>query len=373
MSPRLRRRGGQAAIFIALCLFCLVIFVALATNMGILVNDKIRMQNAADAGAYAAAYREAQQLNQMVLLNQRIVDKVEECRDALTAQPWPNQCDCQAQSDLAELYIDSCEAQLEILAQDFVDAAKYSASVRPALQAGESSMDQNVSGLTDAGSHLFESSSDSATYAARMDYTVDGTLLNGYVPQPAIARIRRVDDTNFNYPVLLLCRTAIGCIPSGIVPSAKTHTLRTWYYKEDDEPDIWVMASAQGTMRTAYLDIAYSSGGGDGGYFGASTTGGSDMMEAIGVAKPFGGSIGPTRASEAQRTGNTDPAGPYWTGDGVRFAKLTMVDEYRARLAGVGEWQSSSVPGGTAASTNPRDAFAASSSTWKWDAAKLRH
>ncbi|MCP4804084.1 MAG: hypothetical protein GY913_04185 [Proteobacteria bacterium] len=369
----MRRRGGQAAVFIALCLFCLVIFVALATNMGILVNDKIRMQNAADAGAYAAAYREAQQLNKLVLLNQDIVDKVEECRDALTAQPWPNQCDCKAQSNLAELYIDACEAQIEFLAQDFVNAAHYRQSVAPALITGVNTMNANVSGLGDAGSHMHENVYASATYSGRLDYRVDGTLLNGYFPEPAIANIKRVTDTKFNYPVLLLCRTAIGCIPSGVVPSAKTHTLRTWYYKEDAEPDIWVMSSAQGTMRTAYVDIAYSSGGGDGGYFGASTTGGSDKMEAIGVAKPFGGSIGPTKASEAQRTGNTDPLGPYWTGDGVRFAKLAMVDEYRARLAGMGEWQSSSTAGGEVASTNPRDAFASGTSDWSYDASKFRH
>lgn len=360
-------------MFIALCLFCLVIFVALATNMGILVNDKIRMQNAADAGAYAAAYREAQQLNRMVLLNQQIVEKAAECRDNLTRQPWPNQCDCQAQSNLAELYIQSCEIELEILAQDFVDAAHYRSSVAPAVLTGMNTMNANIAGLKGSGSHMHEDVYDSATYSGRLDYRVDGTLLNGYFPEPAIANIKRVTDTKFNYPVLLLCRTAIGCIPSGIVPSAKTHTLRTWYYKEDDEPDIWVMSSAQGTLRTAYLDIAYSSAGSDGGYFGASTTGGSDRMEAIGVAKPFGGSIGPTRASEAQRTGNTDPAGPYWTGDGTRFAKLAMVDEYRARLAGMGEWQSSSSVSGTEASTNPRDAFASGFSDWKYDASKFRH
>lgn len=369
----LRVRRGQAAVFIALCMFGMVIFIALATNMGIVVNDKIRMQNAADASAYAAAYREAQELNRLVILNQAILDKAADCRDNLIAQPWPNQCDCQAQSDLAETYIEGCRIELENLAQDFVDAARYERTVSPALQTGLATMEANVRGSSGTGSTMHENIYNSATFEGRPDYRVEGTLLNGYVRTPSVANFDRVQNTKFNYPVLLLCRTAVGCIPSGIVPSAKTHELATWYYKDDDEPDIWVMSSVQGTMRTAFLDVAYSGGGGDGGYFGGSTTGDSDRMEAVAVAKPFGGSVGPTRASDAQRTGNTDPVGPYWDGLGTRFARLAMVDEYRARLAGVGEWSSSSSADGATANTNPRDAFASGTSPWASAASKLRH
>ena len=368
-----RRRRGQAAVFIALCMFGMVVFVALATNMGIVVNDKIRMQNTADAAAYAAAYREAQELNRLVILNQAILDRAAECRDELIAQPWPNQCDCQAQSDLAETYIEGCRVELERLAQDFVDAARYERTVSPALSTAMSTMNANIRGSNNSGSTTHENVYNSATFEGRPDYRVDGTVLNGFVRTPSIANLKRVQDTKFNYPVLLLCRTAVGCVPSGIVPSARTHELATWYYKDDDEPDIWVMANVQGTMRAQLLDVAYSSGGSDGGYFGGSTTGDSDKMEAVGVAKPFGGSVGPTRASDAQRTGNTDPSGPYWNGQGTRFARLAMVDEYRARLAGMGEWSSSTSADGATANTNPRDAFASGTSRWASEAAKFRH
>ena len=85
---RRRHRSGQAAVLIALVLFSLIIFLALATNMGILVNDKIRMQNSADLGAYAGAYKEAQQLNALVAKNREIVDVVDSCRDTITSRPW---------------------------------------------------------------------------------------------------------------------------------------------------------------------------------------------------------------------------------------------------------------------------------------------
>lgn len=356
-------RRGQAAVLIALCLFSLVIFLAMATNMGILVNDRIRMQNAADMGAYSAAYREAQNLNALVAKNEAIVGKVEECRDMLTSVPWPNSCDCQARSVIAERYIANCQAQIEVLASQFLESAAWTNSVDPALDAGMATMDANIPGLSSSGSRMVQGLG-SASY--RYGYYSDGTAL---VPSMnTIATYRRVNDTKFNYPVLLLCPTNAGCIANGVVPSAQTAELRTWYYKDDTNADIWVMAEASGTMRSTYLDVAYSASGNDGGYFGASSTGGDDRMVAIAVAKPFGGSIGPSppSSSPAQRSGNTDPTGPYWTGRSVRFARLAMVDEYRARIAGVSEWD-----GSATATYEPRSALSLSS--WGADAVKFRH
>ncbi|MCB9761936.1 MAG: hypothetical protein H6739_19080 [Alphaproteobacteria bacterium] len=357
--PR-RARRGQAAVLIALCLFGLVIFLALATNMGILVNDKVRMQSAADLGAYAAAYKEAQQLNRMVARNEAILEEVKDCRNTLTSVPWPSACDCEARSALAETYITLCELRIEALATDFLVEASWSQSVGPAMDAGMATMDANIPGLRSSGSKLYQGPGSASAPTAHRS---EGTM---FMPGlPTIASYRRVQDTNFNYPVMLMCPTNVGCIPMGIVPSARTHQLRTWYYKDDTDPDVWVMAEATGTMRSAYLDIGYSSGGRDGGYFGASSTGGTDRMYAVAVAKPYGGSVGPTAASPAQRNANTDAEGPYWTGRGTRFAKLTMVDEYRARMAGIGEWDSAS------ASDEPRTALQLSA--WGLDASKFRH
>lgn len=355
-----RARGGQAAVLIALVLFTLVVFVALATNMGILVNDKVRMQSAADLAAYSAAYKEAQVMNDLVSKNEAILDMVEECRDNLTRIPWPSACDCQARSELAETYLEICRLNIEARATEFLVAASWPNAVQPAMNAGMNTMDANIPGLSGSGSKMYQSLGSSSYSGA---YRSDGTM---FMPSMnTIATYRRVQDTKFNYPVLLLCQTNVGCMPTGIVPSAETHELSTWYYKEDTEADVWAMAEAAGTMRSAYLDIAYSSGGSDGGYFGGSSYGGSDRMYAVAVAKPFGGSMGPTAASPAQRNANTDLEGPYYTGRGTRFARMTMIDEYRARLAGVGEWDA------VRASNKPRTAL--SMSTWGSDASRFRH
>jgi len=80
---------GQAAVLVALSLFCMVIFLALATNVGIVVNDRIRMQNAADLAAYAGAFEEARALNRMTEINRRIVMAADDIRKHLTCPTIP--------------------------------------------------------------------------------------------------------------------------------------------------------------------------------------------------------------------------------------------------------------------------------------------
>jgi hypothetical protein len=349
-------------------MFSLIVFLAMATNMGILVNDRIRMQNAADLGAYAAAYKEAQHLNSLVILNRQIVDKVDHCRDTLIAQPWPNECDCAAVSPEAELFLDNCEAEIEVLAQAFLEEAMWSQSVSPALDVGLATMDANMPGLAGSGSFMHQGA---GAASGEGTYRAEGTGMNGNSPVPAIARYKR-SVSNMNYPVLLFCRTAVGCVPSGIVPSENTRQVKSWYYKDGNGADIWVMAEATGTPRTAYLDIAYSSAGGDGGYFGGSSTGGTDRMVAVAVAKPFGGAVGPTALPNTARDGNGNLLGPYYAGQSSNRARAAMIDQYRARLAGFPEWQAAS-GAGEPALTTPVAAMAASISDYASDAAKFRH
>lgn len=379
MSQRLQRRSrrGQAAVLIALVLFSLIVFLALATNMGILVNDKVRMQNAADLGAYAGAYKEAQQLNALVQKNREILDIVDSCRDTITSRPWDNDdCNCEASSEAAELYLQNCQSAIDAKAQEFVGLAQWSASVAPAVVAGESTLNANMAGTVAAGGRIHTGTDSASRNGA---YRVQGI---GSTPA-AIANYRRAV-SNFNYPVLLYCRTAVGCVPSGVVPSEQTYEIRTWYYKGQDlsnpnqyrpsqEPDVWVLAEARGTPVNTYLDIAFSSSGTDGGYFGASSYSGStDEMVAVAVAKPYGGSVGPSAVSRDDAFGNI-PTGPYFDGSSSQTARDSMIPEYRARLAGFGEWASSSVPTGRDAALNPRDAYAASTSPHAAAAAKLRH
>jgi len=351
-----RRRAGQAAILIALALFSLVIFLAMATNMGILVNDKIRMQNAADMAAYGAAYKEAQQLNKLVEINEQILDIAENCRRTLTSTVWTGViCTCENTSPQAELIIKQCQADMDNIAMEFERQAHYSRTVGAAKLVAESTLNANVGRLGD-DFDFFENASSSATRegAYRLQTTGD----------PAIADFERVDNTIFNYPVLKQCQFGPSCISVGPVPSPN-YEMDTWFHKDDTDPDVWVMVAVKGTMNSKYLDI---DGGGSNGYFGSSSDGGSpDTMYAVGVAKPYDGSVGPAATDGVYRDANF-PSGPYYTELGTQlFTRQTMIMEYRARLAGINEWN-----GGVA--NNPKSAL--SQAQWSQisaNASKFRH
>ncbi len=86
MSATRVRRGeaGQAAVLAALTLFTMVVFLALATNTGSLVNERIRIQNAADLGAYAGSREQSQKMNNIAFLNTTIMEVATYCRQRLS-------------------------------------------------------------------------------------------------------------------------------------------------------------------------------------------------------------------------------------------------------------------------------------------------
>lgn len=61
--------GGQAAVFAALMLLVLVMFIMLVVDVGQLVSWRIRMQNATDSAAMAGAVWQARGLNVIAMLN----------------------------------------------------------------------------------------------------------------------------------------------------------------------------------------------------------------------------------------------------------------------------------------------------------------
>ena len=67
MRPNNQR--GQMAIFIALFFQVLFVFFAMAINIGMVVHDKINLQNAVDLAAYYGAQRQAELLNQIAHIN----------------------------------------------------------------------------------------------------------------------------------------------------------------------------------------------------------------------------------------------------------------------------------------------------------------
>lgn len=63
---------GQMSIFIALMFQVLFVFFAMTINIGLLVHDKINLQNAVDLGAYYGAERQAELLNEIAHINYQI-------------------------------------------------------------------------------------------------------------------------------------------------------------------------------------------------------------------------------------------------------------------------------------------------------------
>lgn len=74
MRVRLSKKNerGQMAIFVALIFQVLFLFFAMAINIGLVVHDKINLQNAADLAAYYAAQRQAEMLNVIAHTNYQI-------------------------------------------------------------------------------------------------------------------------------------------------------------------------------------------------------------------------------------------------------------------------------------------------------------
>lgn len=67
-----RNQNGQIAIFLVLVFQVLFIFFAMSINVGLVVYDKINLQNATDLAAYYAAQKQAEMLNQIGHINYQI-------------------------------------------------------------------------------------------------------------------------------------------------------------------------------------------------------------------------------------------------------------------------------------------------------------
>jgi hypothetical protein len=360
------KRSGQAAVLIALSMFSLVIFLAFATNMGILVNDKIRIQNAADMGAYSAAYREAQVLNRLTLINKEILNEAKRCRQVLESRIWQGvPCACQAIAPDGDALIDGCESRIRSLGQQFVAEAEYTASVGSALQAGRAAMNANVPDLADTtGSHFFETSPASPT-SQGSGVTQSQATITSFVQL----------QSQFDYFVQPSCACMAGCCFQPQVPRITPISFGTYFMKPDAEPDVWVMSEASGAMKSSYLDIAYNPNGADGGYFGGSSSGSDDVMTAVSIAKPFDGSVGPTFAyTSYDGSSRLDGfAAGNLAGSPIQYSAQFEIPEnfmqptYRARLAGLHEWD------GVSSDYNPSAALASNPVGRTRDPSRIHH
>lgn len=325
-------RRGQAAVFVALCLVALLLVVAFSTNMGILVNDKVRMQETADLATYAVAYSEAASLNDLTKLNQGIAEAAQDCRQKLEhgGAPWSTPCNCSPTDPQAEIEVQLCKISIDEAIYQFVERATYDKTVGKALKAGRATAQANFDGTEDH-TIFFEDFPGSPTFSGT--YWIRWTTsLAGGGAMPSIADFEQITNTAFNYQFNQYCGS--WCSYSGTVPSP-TYIMPTWFRKETRDPDVWVAGRVAGTPKKRFLDTAYGSGS-DGGYFGSSSSGGDDKLIAYAVAKPYDGSVGPSGLSGMQADGNM-LSGLVYGSQYIEWPKQAMVEEYRARIAGVND------------------------------------
>lgn len=84
----MRRQAGQVLPLAVACLFVCALFLYFAVSSGQLVDEKIRITNAADAAAYSAATVEARALNFTALANRAIVANQVALAQALSVASW---------------------------------------------------------------------------------------------------------------------------------------------------------------------------------------------------------------------------------------------------------------------------------------------
>ena len=274
--------------------------------------------------------------------------------------PWSTPCNCGPTDPQAEIQLQMCRVNIDMAIYDFVNRAQYERTVTPALRAGRATADANFTG-TGAQSTFFDDVPGSPT--ARGTYTISwSTSTMGGGSTPSMADFRQMTETAFNYQYNQYCNE---CGYTGTYIRAAV-TMPTWFYKRTRDPDVWVAGRVAGTPSKRFLDLDYRTSGRDRGFFGASSTGGDDKLVAYAVAKPYDGSVGPSELSGNQANGNMNVGGLY-IAQGIRYPKLSMYDEYRARLAGVRD--------GLAGSTTPESLVGYDGARMgrAWDTSRFEH
>ncbi len=311
-APRKRAtESGQAAVLIALCLFSMVVFLAMATNMGILVNDRIRMQNAADLAAYAGAFEQARILNRLTQLNRRIFNVAAMTRKQLTCRDLPDldeaihyestiDCDrgtrtlvalgCNRPPRGPEAYIKAQVARMKIDAAMFM-ALNHRGKGSPNRAARFTAI-RNFPGLGRPRHHSF------------YDW-MDGSPTSKLPPKPLI-KVERAQ-TTFHYAQWYrrgqcsFCpawkRVGFIWIPiniGGCIFVYPSGPHKTWFYKSPPGPNVFFPVRVNGVPKKGFLDIRNLRGGYFGGDAQRGVIRGTDELWAFAVAKPYGGFIGPS-------------------------------------------------------------------------------
>ncbi len=357
-----RLQTGQAVVLIALSLFSMVVFLAMATNFGILVNDRIRMQNTADLAAYAGAFEQARILNRLVEINRRIFNVAAQTRKQLTCRDMPDldeaihyeatiECDRGTRTLIAlgchqpprgpEAYIKVQVARMKTLAFMFM-ALNRRGKWSPSRAARLTAM-KNFPGVGRPRHHTF--------YAWGLDSPTSK------IPPDPLINVAQAQ-TTFNYAQWYRrgqCKDIcpawkfVGPIPvpiniGGCIEVYTSGPYDSWFYKFPPGPNVFFPVRVNGVPKKNFLDIRNLRGGYFGGDAQRGFVRGADELWAFAVAKPFGGNIGP---SDGQGEAHSvtfkfwikrKTATVYdWDSFNRRGIGGKFYPTYRARLAGVQE------------------------------------
>jgi len=317
---------GQSAVLSALCLFVMVVFVALATNSGILVNDRLRMQGTADLTAYAGAFEQARTMNHITDINGGIYGYVQQVRGVLNYGPqymnttppdgagvfyWRQPpCSCLDYSPAAQAYIQT--------AQGVINA--QAAAVLAVNRKGQVS--SRAAATFTAGANFLKM----AVGPRHLDFFQTNNA--SPTSQPDLVDLVRVNETRVGYNYLRSCKCCDGCC---LYPSVHVETVSSWYYKDPDQGLIYFPAMVKGVPWKNFIDLNNAAGG----YFGADADTGpsTDMLYGYAAAKPYDGMIGTSNPDNGSETEvPQQPVYPPSTAYEDYFSST-----YRARISGIHE------------------------------------
>lgn len=140
-----RPHSGQATLLMLAFLGSMVVAFLLVFNTGQLVNDKIRLTNAADAAAYSAALSEARSLNYQAYLNRAIVANEVAIAQLVSLRSWSDYIDTvTTNADRITRYIPPLAAPMRTLEQGWDQVDRLLDSTLPPLEAGLSQWNTRV-------------------------------------------------------------------------------------------------------------------------------------------------------------------------------------------------------------------------------------
>ena len=149
-----RSHSGQALLLMLAFMGCMAAAFLLVVTSGQLVNDKIRLTNAADAAAYSAAAWEARSLNYQAYLNRAIVANEVATAQLVSLRSWSRYIDTLvSNADQVTRYIPPLAAPVRALAQGWGYVDQGIARSFPLLEGGLSHWNNNVLAAAQSVAH----------------------------------------------------------------------------------------------------------------------------------------------------------------------------------------------------------------------------